>query len=164
MTRRITISAIIILTAIVSLAIAQQDPKAKPARPKSKDNARVRTRTSLQSRPTRPSTQRPGPGLDRSRMMDMQLKQMEAQLGKKKAEMQKAIAELKTVLAIAQGEKATKTAAALQKIIDNKQAMLDAETKAFEMRTQRLKEQFEKRMQQMAAPPKPKPTGKVEKK
>jgi hypothetical protein len=70
---------------------------------------------------------------------------------KREEEHKKAIAELEEIRKIAESEKATKTVAALQKMIDNKNAEFKKNMEEAEKKRAEMQQRMEQRQQEMAA-------------
>jgi len=153
MKTRTVVAAMIAIASLSWMVYAQQaEPKkndpavpAAPVAPAAKE--RVMRRPDAVRR-TPPGVE----GADRAtpeRLFEMQAKQMEESIARRKTEAQPEIDELKAVLKLAEAEKATKTAEAVKKIIERKEAALAGEIKMLQERQQRMQEQLKKRAEEM---------------
>ncbi|MBE0535250.1 MAG: hypothetical protein IH624_06225 [Phycisphaerae bacterium] len=105
------------------------------------------TRQIRQPAPTRGMPGTP-PQANPSTMQQQQLRMMQEQTTNKQRQFELYAAELKAIRKVAQDEKAKKTVAYIDKILERKEAELAAELKASEERMKQAREQMEKMTQE----------------
>ena len=142
--RRRLYSTVAILVSLVAVVVAQETTRKSTAPGRSRAVDRKTTT------PTRtPQSER----LNRAQLYATQRRQVDSLITRKRTEGEKEIAELRRILELAQSEKATKTTAALQSLIDRKQKELDDEIRSYEARQKRMEEQLRTQTERVRSQP-----------
>jgi hypothetical protein len=152
MKKWIALLAVVAIVGSSVVVFAQDATKDQPRQEAQRTRARETRAATAPAAATKPAPGAEAPGMgrmDMSSMMETRAKQMEAEVAKKKGEYQVQIDQWTTILKLAEGEKATKTADAIKKLIAAKEAEMNKDIQAQEERMKMMQEQMKKRMEDM---------------